>query len=142
MSALIGGKFIFQKKYFTRFALQSECCNFKQWEAFEATDHATFKLRYNQIYWLKTTHMSYGTVFIMHLSFWIFGPRGPTYLTWTIVDISLTTYLPHLVHVVFEWPLMFSLYFLSFVGKNHVFTLQSGSKTHANTKMVWRFFFF
>ena len=31
-SALIGGKFIFQKKSFTRFALQSECCNFNQWE--------------------------------------------------------------------------------------------------------------
>ena len=29
----------------------------------------------------------------------------PTYLTWTIVDIWLTTYLPHLVHVVCEWPL-------------------------------------
>ena len=28
----------------------------------------------------------------------------PTYLSWTIVDIWLTTYLPHLVHVVFEWP--------------------------------------
>ena len=26
----------------------------------------------------------------------------PTYLTWTIVDIWLTTYLPHLVHVVCE----------------------------------------
>ena len=32
LSALIGGKFIFQKKSFTRFALQSECCNFNQWE--------------------------------------------------------------------------------------------------------------
>ena len=30
----------------------------------------------------------------------------PTYLTWTIVDIWLTTYLPHLVHVVCERPLM------------------------------------
>ena len=29
-SALIGGKFIFKKKSFTRFALQSECCNFNQ----------------------------------------------------------------------------------------------------------------
>ena len=28
-----------------------------------------------------------------------------TYLSWTIVDIWLTTYLPHLIHVVFEWPL-------------------------------------
>ena len=40
-----------------------------------------------------------------------FGPRGhltdylPTYLTWTNVDIRLTTYLPHLVHVVCERPL-------------------------------------
>ena len=32
LSALIGGKFIFSKKSFTRFALQSECCNFNQWE--------------------------------------------------------------------------------------------------------------
>jgi hypothetical protein len=31
-SALIGGKFICKKKSFTRFALQSECCNFNQWE--------------------------------------------------------------------------------------------------------------
>jgi hypothetical protein len=31
-SALIGGKFIL-KKSFTRLALQSECCNFNQWEA-------------------------------------------------------------------------------------------------------------
>ena len=30
-SALIGGKFIL-KKSFTRFALQSECCNVNQWE--------------------------------------------------------------------------------------------------------------
>ena len=29
-SALIGGKFIFSKKSFTRFALQSECSNFNQ----------------------------------------------------------------------------------------------------------------
>ena len=29
-SALIGGKFIFQKKSFTRFALQCKCCNFNQ----------------------------------------------------------------------------------------------------------------
>ena len=28
----------------------------------------------------------------------------PTYLTWTIVDIWQTTYLPHLVHVVCERP--------------------------------------
>ena len=28
----------------------------------------------------------------------------PTYLTWTIMDIGLTTYLPHLVHVVCERP--------------------------------------
>ena len=28
--SLIGGNFIFQKKSFTRFALQSECCNFNQ----------------------------------------------------------------------------------------------------------------
>ena len=28
----------------------------------------------------------------------------PTYLTWTIVDIWLTTYLPHHVHVVCEQP--------------------------------------
>ena len=31
LSALMGGKFIL-KKSFTRFALQSECCNFNQWE--------------------------------------------------------------------------------------------------------------
>ena len=30
----------------------------------------------------------------------------PTYLTWTVVDIWLTTYLPHLVHVVCERPLI------------------------------------
>ena len=29
-SALIGGKFIFTKKYFTRFSVQSECSNFNQ----------------------------------------------------------------------------------------------------------------
>ena len=29
-SALIGGKFICKTKYFTRLALQSECCNFNQ----------------------------------------------------------------------------------------------------------------
>ena len=28
--SLIGGNFICQKKFFTRFALQSECCNFNQ----------------------------------------------------------------------------------------------------------------
>ena len=28
--SLIGGNFICQKKSFTRFALQSECCNFNQ----------------------------------------------------------------------------------------------------------------
>ena len=32
LSALIGGKFIFTKKSFTRFSLQSECSNFNQWE--------------------------------------------------------------------------------------------------------------
>ena len=32
LSALIGGKFILLKKSFTRFALQSECCNFNQWK--------------------------------------------------------------------------------------------------------------
>ena len=31
-SGLIGGKFIIQKKSFTRFALQCKCCNFNQWE--------------------------------------------------------------------------------------------------------------
>ena len=30
LSALIGGKFIFTKKSFTRFSLQSECSNFNQ----------------------------------------------------------------------------------------------------------------
>ena len=30
----------------------------------------------------------------------------PTYITWTNVDIWLTTYLPHLVHVVCERPLI------------------------------------
>ena len=34
----------------------------------------------------------------------------PTYLTWTIVDIWLTTYLPHLVHVVCERPHILSSY--------------------------------
>ena len=33
----------------------------------------------------------------------------PTYLTWTIVEICLCTYLPHLVHVVFEQPPCVSL---------------------------------
>ena len=32
LSALIGEKFIFTKKSFTRFSLQSECSNFNQWE--------------------------------------------------------------------------------------------------------------
>ena len=30
---------------------------------------------------------------------------GPTYLSWTIMDIWLTTYVPQLVYAVFEWPL-------------------------------------
>ena len=48
--------------------------------------------------------------FLVPLSFWIFCQRGhmydwlPTYLTLTIMDISLTPYLPDLVHIVFEWP--------------------------------------
>ena len=32
LSALIRGKFVFSKRSFTRFALQSKCCNFNQWE--------------------------------------------------------------------------------------------------------------
>ena len=32
LSALIGGKPIFTKKFFTRFSLQSKCNNFNQWE--------------------------------------------------------------------------------------------------------------
>ena len=41
------------------------------------------------------------------LSTWTFR-RPPTYLAWTIVDIWLTTQIPYLVHVVCEWPRMFS----------------------------------
>ena len=42
--------------------------------------------------------------FLVHVDIWQTTYLIGTYLTWTIVDISLTTYLPHLVHVVFEWP--------------------------------------
>ena len=41
LSAVIGGKFISRKKSFTRFALQSECCNFNQQEEF-TTGHMTY----------------------------------------------------------------------------------------------------
>ena len=44
----------------------------------------------------------------MFLSFWSTWTLEwlPTYLEWTIMDIWLTTYLPQLVHVVCERPLI------------------------------------
>jgi hypothetical protein len=55
-SALIGGKFI-HKKSFTRFALQSECCNFNQWEdsnLLQVMWFLTWHILTN--FQLKTTH--------------------------------------------------------------------------------------
>ena len=48
-------------------------------------------------------------------STWTFGWL-PTYLTWTIVDIWLTTYLLHLVHVVCEWPLSLKFFRILFIS--------------------------
>ena len=47
--------------------------------------------------------------FFRILSTWTFT-RPPTYLTWTIMDICPTTHPPHLVHVVFEWPLNYPIF--------------------------------
>ena len=54
-SALIGGKFIFQKNPLQDLHSSLNAVistNEKHWVI---TDHVTFKLRYNQIYQLKTT---------------------------------------------------------------------------------------
>ena len=40
---------IVKKNPSQKFALQSECCYFNQWEAWIITGHVPFKLRYNQI---------------------------------------------------------------------------------------------
>ena len=77
LSALIGGKFICKKKSFTRFVLQSECCNFNQWEELNFNRSCDFfKLCYNQIYQLKTTYeMSLTSLQVI--------------LTWAAFELSL-----------------------------------------------------
>ena len=48
-----------KKKYFTKFVLQPECCNFNQCERSEfITGHVIFNGAYNEIFQLKTNKES------------------------------------------------------------------------------------
>ena len=57
-SVLIGGKFICKKKSFTIFALQYDAVISTNERVGILTGHLTFKLRYNQMYQMKTNNNS------------------------------------------------------------------------------------
>ena len=63
----IGGKFIFKKNPLQDLHSSPNTVISTNERHCIITDHLTFKLRYNQ---------NHPYVFIMYLSFWIFGPRG------------------------------------------------------------------
>ena len=83
----------------------------------------------------------YSLSYKLSMSTWTFNWL-PTYLTWTIVDIWLTTYLPHLVHIVCEQPLskiIRYIYYAIFKIQNPTYKIQhSKFDTLANRPMSYQ----